>query len=124
MHPIRKKAQPVCIIMAVLMLLLSIPHQSAMSALVETETMLNMSRGQEARDYLKQILAREDVHSVLIAKGVDPLEALARIDSLTDSEVLQLADQIEQLPAGGDIFSFIVAVLLIVILVLVIIKLV
>jgi hypothetical protein len=124
MHPIRKKAQPVCIMMAVLMLLLSIPHQSAMSALVETETMLNMSRGQEARDYLRQILAREDVHSVLIAKGVDPIEAQARIDSLTDAEAMQLADQIEQLPAGGNIFGFVIGVLLIVILVLVIIKLI
>jgi hypothetical protein len=124
MHPIRKKAQPVCIMMAVLMLLLSIPHQSAVAALVETETMLNMSRGQEARDYLRQTLAREDVRSVLIAKGVDPLEAQARIDSLTDAEVMQLADQIEQLPAGGDIFGFVIVVLLIVILVLVIIKLI
>jgi hypothetical protein len=124
MHPIRKKAQPVCIMMAVLMLLLSIPHQSAVAALVETETMLNMSRGQEARDYLRQTLAREDVRSVLIAKGVDPLEAQARIDSLTDAEVMQLADQIEQLPAGGNIFAFAIGILLIVILVLVIIKLI
>jgi hypothetical protein len=124
MHPIRKKAQPVCIMMAVLMLLLSIPHRSAMSALVETETMLNMSRGQQARDYLRQTLARENVRSVLIAKGVDPLEAQARIDSLTDAEVVQLADQIEQLPAGGNIFSFVIGVLLIVILILVIIKLI
>ena len=124
MHSIRRKAQPVFIIMTVLMLLLSIPPQSAMSAIVDTETMLNMSRGQEARDYLKQILAREDVRSVLIAQGVDPLEAQSRIDSLTDFEVVQLADQIEQLPAGGNFFSFVIAILLIVILVLVIIKLV
>jgi hypothetical protein len=110
--------------MAVLMLLLSIPHRSAMSALVETETMLNMSRGQQAREYLRQTLARENVRSVLIAKGVDPLEAQARIDSLTDAEVVQLADQIEQLPAGGNIFSFVIGVLLIVILILVIIKLI
>jgi hypothetical protein len=124
MYPIRKKVQPVCIVMAVLMLLLSIPHQSAMAAIVETETVLNMSRGQEARDYLRQILAREDVHSVLIAQGIDPLEAQARIDSLTDSEITQLADQIEQLPAGGNFLGFVIAILIIVVLVLVIIKLI
>ena len=124
MHPIRKKLQPVCILMTVLMLLLSVPYQSATAALVQTEALLAMSRGQEARDYLKQVLAREDVHSALIAQGVDPLEAQSRIESLTDSEVMQLADQIEQLPAGGELFGFVIAVLLIVILVLVILKLV
>ena len=124
MHRIRKKAQPVCILMTALMLLLSAPYQAALAALIETEAMLAISRGQEARDYLKQVLAREDVHSALIAQGVDPLEAQSRIDSLTDSEVLQLADQIESLPAGGEFFGFVIAVLLIVILVLVILKLI
>ena len=124
MNPIRKKARPVCMMMAVLMLLLAIPHQSAMSALVATETVLDMSRGQEAREFLKRLLAREDVRSVLITNGVDPAEAQARVDSLTDSEVIQLVDQIEELPAGGNFFGFVIGVLLIVVLVLVIIRLI
>ena len=124
MHPFRKRTQSVAIVMTVLMLVLSIPPQTAMSALVGTETVFNMSGGQEARDYLRQILARDDVRSVLIAKGVDPAEAQERINSLTDFEVMQLADQIEQLPAGGNIFSLVIGVLLIVILVLVIIRLI
>ena len=123
MRPIRKRVQPVCILMTILMLLLAIPYQSALAAFVETETVLEMSRGEKARDYVKQVLAREDIKSALIAQGVDPLEAMARVDSLTDSEVMQLAAQIEQLPAGGDAFGFIIAVLVIVILVLVIVRL-
>ena len=124
MGPIRKRVQPVCILMAILMLMLSVPYQSALAALVDTETVLEMSRGQEAREYVKKVLAREDVKSALIAQGVDPLEAMARVDSLTDSEVTQLADQIEQLPAGGDFFGFVIAILVIVILVLVIVRLI
>lgn len=124
MHPIRKKARPVCVLMTVLMLLISIPYQSALAALVETETMLNWSQAQDARDYVKNFLAREDAKAAMIAQGVDPLEAMARIDSLTDSEFIQIADQIEQLPAGGDALAVIIAVLIIVILVLVIIKLI
>ncbi|MGD8716997.1 MAG: PA2779 family protein [Desulfobacterales bacterium] len=124
MHPIRKKARPVCVLMTVLMLLISIPYQSALAALVETETMLNWSQAQDARDYVKSFLAREDAKAAMIAQGVDPLEAMARIDSLTDSEFIQIADQIEQLPAGGDALAVIIAVLIIVILVLVIIKLI
>ena len=61
MHPIRKKAQPVAILMIILTLLLSVPYQAAFAALVETETMLDMSRGQEARETLKQFMARQDV---------------------------------------------------------------
>jgi len=124
MHPIRKKAQPVAILMIILTMLLSVPFQSAVAALVETEAMLDMSRGQEARETLKQFMVRENVRAAIVSQGVDPLEADARLNSLTDAEVIQLADQIDQLPAGGDVLGFAIAVLVIVILVLVIIKLV
>ncbi|MGD9300285.1 MAG: PA2779 family protein [Desulfobacterales bacterium] len=123
MHPIRKKGQPVAIIMIVITMLLSVPHQSAVAALVETEAMLDMNRGQEARETVKQFMARQEVKSAIVSQGIDPLEADARLNSLTDAEVIQLADQIDQLPAGGDILGFAIAVLIIVILVLVIIKL-
>ncbi len=123
MHPIRKKAQPVAIFMIILTMLLSVPYQSAVAALVETETMLDMSRGQEARETLKQFMARKDIRSAIVSQGVDPLEADARLNSLTDAEVIQLADQIDQLPAGGDVLGLAIAVLVIVILVLVIIRL-
>ena len=123
MHPIRKKAQPVAILMIMITLLLSVPYQSAVAALVETETMLNMSRSQEARETVMQFMARQDVKSAIISQGVDPLEADARINSLTEAEIIQLADQIDQLPAGGDVLGLLIAVLVIVILVLVIIRL-
>ena len=124
MHPIRKKAQPVAVFMIILTMLLSVPYQSAVAALVGTETMLDMSRGQEARATLKQFMVRNDVRSAIVSQGVDPLEADARLNSLTDAEVIQLADQIDQLPAGGDVLGLVIAVLVIVILVLVIIRLV
>ncbi|MGD8654032.1 MAG: PA2779 family protein, partial [Desulfobacterales bacterium] len=76
------------------------------------------------RDYIKQLLAREDVRSALIAQGIDPLEAEARIASLSDSEVIELVDQIEKLPAGQGALGFVIAVLIIVVLVLVIMKLI
>ena len=124
MHPIRRKVQPVAILMIILTMLLSVPYQAAFAALVETETMLDMDRGQEARKTLKQFMARQDVRSAIISQGADPAEADARVNSLTDAEVIQLADQIDQLPAGGDFLGFVIAVLVIVILVLVIIRLI
>ena len=123
MHPIRKKAQPLAVFMIILTMMLSVPYQSAVAALVGTETMLDMSRGQEARATLKQFMVRNDVRSAIVSQGVDPLEADARLNSLTDAEVIQLADQIDQLPAGGGFLGFVIAVLVIVILVLVIMRL-
>ena len=67
MHPFRKKAQPVAILMIILTMLLSVPYQAAFAALVETESMLDMSRGQEARETLKQFMARKDVRSAIIS---------------------------------------------------------
>ena len=123
MHLIRKKAQPVAILMIILTMLLSVPYQAAFAALVQTETLLDMSRGQEARETLKQFMARKNVRSAIVSQGVDPLEADARLNSLSDAEVIQLADQIDQLPAGGDFLGLVIAVLVIVILVLVIMRL-
>jgi len=88
--------------------------------MVGTETVLDVTRSQEARDYLKQILAREDVQTALIAEGIDPVEAKARVDSLSDAEVVSLADQIEQVPAGASALGIILGTALIVFLVLLI----
>jgi hypothetical protein len=110
--------------MAVAMLLISTPYQSAIAALIDTETVLDEGQSQEARNYIKQLLAREDVRSALIAQGIDPLEAEARLASLSDAEVIELADQIENLPAGQGALGFVIAVLVIIVLVLVIMKLI
>jgi hypothetical protein len=111
---IRQLAKPVSILLTICMLLLSVPHESALAAMIGTETVLDMKRSQEARDYVDRTLAREDVQAALIGQGIDPLEAKARIDSLSDAEIISLAAQLEQLPAGGDAFVvFIVAALIV-----------
>lgn len=40
-----------------------------------------------------------------MAQGIDSLEAKARIDSLSDTEVMRIAYEIDKLPAGaGELF--------------------
>lgn len=101
MYAIRKRAKPISIFLAIFMLVLSVPYQSGLAGIIETETIIDMARGQEARNNLNSILAREDVQSALVAQGIDPLEAKARIDSLSDAEVIRICDKLDQLPAGG-----------------------
>jgi hypothetical protein len=69
-----------------------------------------------------QTLARADVRAALAAQGLDPEEAQARIASLTDAEIQQIASQLDHLPAGGDGIWVAVAILVIVLLVVLILK--
>jgi hypothetical protein len=112
------------IFMAVMMLIISTPYQSALAALIKTETILAGTQAEESREYLEQVLARDDVRSALLMQGIDPTEAAQRVASLTDSEVIELADQIENLPAGQGAIGFAIGVLIIVLLVVLIAKLI
>jgi hypothetical protein len=105
MKLIRQRSKSASVILIALMVLLTIPYQSVLAAMIETEATLDITeKGQEARDTIKSILAREDAQAVLRAQGIDPPEARARVDSLTDAEAVRIADQIDELPAGGNFF--------------------
>ena len=120
MRMIRQAAKPVSVLLTICMLMVTVPYKSSFAGMIGTETALDMTRGQEARNYLKGIVAREDVQTALVAQGINPLEAKARIDSLSDAEAVDLADKIEQQPAGGSALGVIVGALLIVFIVLLI----
>ncbi len=123
MKVLRSKMKSLCIFMAVLTIIVSIPRESLLAALIDTETVIDSSHSQEARDQLRQFLAREDIQEALIANGIDPMEAKSRIDALSDEEVIRISDQIDQLPAGGGAVEFLLITLLVVVLVFVILDL-
>ena len=76
-----------------------------------------------ACDQLRSFLYRKDVQSQLTARGIDPAEAQARIDSLSDAEVMQIADKIDQLPAGGSFWATVLYLAIIAFIVLVVLEL-
>jgi hypothetical protein len=102
MKLLRQKAKPVSVVMTILLLLLAVPYQSVFAAMIGTETVIDMARGQEARDYLNRMMMREDVQTAVTSYGITPLEAKARLDTLSDAEIMRIYNQIEQLPAGGS----------------------
>jgi hypothetical protein len=118
MYSIRKKAKAISIFLAFSFLLVSVPYRPALAAIIGTETMIDMARAQEARDHVNSILAREDVKAAFIAQGINPLEAKERVDTLSNAEIINLADQIDQLPAGGSTLETVLIIALIVFLVL------
>jgi len=103
------------------MVLLTTPCQSVLAAMIETEASLaSIPQGQAARNTIKALLAREDARAVLRAQGINPVEAMARVDSLTDAEARRIADQIEEFPAGAGFFTTFILVVGIIVIILVI----
>lgn len=121
MKLIRQRSKATGVFLVILMLLVTVPYQSVLAAMIETEATLDITaKGQEARNQIKSILAREDAQAILRAQGIDPLEALARVDSLTDAEARQISDEIEELPAGGNfLLTFLLVVGLIVVILII-----
>jgi len=109
---LRKTLKPMSLFLAVIMFLIAAPVQSVPAAMIDTETIMNSARGPEAREYLHQLMARKEIQAAIVAQGIDPDEAWTRINSLSDNEVIRIADQIEQLPAGGGAIEFLLIIIL------------
>ena len=112
MKVVRKTLKPMSIALAVIMFLIVAPVHSVLAAMIGTETVMDAARGLESREYLHQMLARKDVQDALIAQGIEPREAKARIDSLSDAEAIHIADQIDQLPAGRGAIEVLLVIIL------------
>ena len=118
MKIIRKKIGFISLFMAIIMLLITTPYQPLLAAMVPTEATIYKIKDQDARDHLKTLISKNDIKNALISQGIDPDEAKARVDNLSDSEVIEVAGKIEQLPAGGGVFGALIGAALIVFLVL------
>ena len=108
MYGDRRFTRYVCYFVAMTMLLISLPVQTVRAAMIKTETVLTLSTVNDVRESLNQFLKREDVQVIMTAQGISPAEAKARVDSLSDEEIMQIADKMDQLPAGGSAFGVIV----------------
>jgi hypothetical protein len=113
MDRLRRLTKPVSQLVAFGLLALSLPLPAAHTGMIGTEAVVNATQVQQDRERLRSTLNRDDVKAQLLARGVDPSQVQARVDSLTDQEVLALNGKIDQLPAGGDglellVFIFIV----------------
>jgi hypothetical protein len=54
MKLIRKKANFLVVFMATLMLLIAVPYQTILAAMIPTEVINDTNKGQEARDFLNE----------------------------------------------------------------------
>lgn len=120
MRNLRRFRRLIALPIAALMLALTMPMGIAQAALVTTEQAVDRAAIDSARTKVAAVMAREDVRNELRSMGIDPQEAAARVDGLSDAEVQRVAARIDEMPAGQDAVGTIVGALLLIFLVLVI----
>ncbi len=117
----RKSCRFLCLPLAVLMLLVSVPLSSVHAALVTTEQVVGDDGGMTAdREKVIRFLQLDAVRDQLASLGVDPAEVEARLTALSDAEIAQIAGTIDEMPAGQGTVGIVVGAALIVFLVLLI----
>ncbi|MDR7268867.1 uncharacterized membrane protein YtjA (UPF0391 family) [Pelomonas saccharophila] len=79
--------------------------QAAPTALISTEqaaAAMQPAPRSEAHARLQAALDRDDLATMLQARGVSTDELRARVNALTDAEAQQMLTQIDQAPAGSS----------------------
>lgn len=104
--------------MAALMMAVSMPMGVAQAALVSTDQVVAKSQVEADRMRIAALIMREDVQRQLRAEGIDSDEALARIATLSDAEVEQIAARVDAIPAGQGVVETVVGALLVIFIVL------
>ena len=91
--------------------------QAAHAGIIGTERVIQGAETAAQVAQLQQLLASEQIRSQLVAMGVDPDWAAARVASLTPEELARLDGQLGQLPAGAGVIE-VVGIVFIVLLIL------
>lgn len=85
------------------------------AVMIGTDTVAAEVASDLGREEIKSLLARQDVSDKLASLGVDIADVSDRVDLMSDAEVAELNQQMNDLPAGG-VLGTIALVLLILIL--------
>lgn len=91
------------------------------AAMVDNDQLILQSQMQMSKQEILTQLDRQHVQDKLLAMGVNIDDAKQRIDQMTQQELAQVAQDIENMPAGsGGVVGPIVGALLVVFIVLVV----
>lgn len=92
---------------------LSLVANTASAGVIGTQQAMSAELRSAKETRVRSSLARDDVRQAMQQLGVDPVDAEARVASLSDAELLQLEGQLDRLPAGGDALAVIGVVFLV-----------
>jgi hypothetical protein len=87
------------------------------ASVISTQQAMSADARAAVEGEVRASLARDDVRQAMLRLGADPLEADARVASLSDAELMRLQGQLDRLPAGGDALA-VIGVVFVVLLIL------
>lgn len=87
--------------------------QSAGAGVISTEAALQMEERAERIERIHSVLARDSVREQLVRFGVDAADAERRVASLSDGELQELEQRMNELPAGAGALEVLGIVLLV-----------
>lgn len=111
----KKSTSTMAGLLSAAMLSVSFPAVTS-AAMVDSAQLLGMEQA-GSQQTLDAFLARDQVREQLLALGVSPQMVQQRLQGLTDEEARQLAQQIEELPAGAGLIE-VVGIVFVVLIVL------
>jgi len=112
--------RPIACLVILSLFAFTIISAPAHAVMINTAEILNQKQQDFARKRLHMLLDRSEVRKHLETWGVNPEEAKARVDSLTDQEIVKIVARIDHLPAGGNGIGTIVGAAVLIFLVLLI----
>ena len=93
--------------------MISMSYQSAQAAMIANDVVISQAQLQDARSELLQKFQRADIRQQLLDMGVNQNAVEERIALMTGEEIAQLNQQIDELPAGGDILGVILVIFIV-----------
>lgn len=94
---------------AIFVLALAVPLVSlqtvARAGVITADTFISTTDRRVTLDSVTEALAREEVQIALKRHGVDPALAAERVAALNDQELMLLAEDLEELPAGSGVLG-------------------
>ncbi len=91
---------------------LSVSMPAAQASMIGTAEAFTAADSAD-RGYLLDVLKRSDVAAKLQSLGVSADDVQARVNAMSDNEAAELAAQVKDLPAGGDVIGALVFVFLV-----------
>jgi len=97
-----KKAIRCCGVYLLAAIMLWVPTVAQAEMLSTQKTLQSLTNNTEKREWFTSMVLRKEVQAQLQEYGVSRTESMHRVNSMTDSEVASVIDQIEQYAGAGD----------------------
>ena len=95
---------------------------SASGQMISTSTVVAQLNHEQIQTNVRTFLERTDVQEQLAAQGLDAKEVGHRLAGLSDTELQQLAGQIENQKAGGDVLVIGLGTVLLIVIILLLLR--